>query len=270
MENYSEKILSIVVDIGNTNTAVGLFKGTKLVDKYVHPTRSNAVTFDDAEEVFTSFIDKHAEFRHPTGVLISSVVPGLTRLTSIFVKYSVGVEPEILSVDMVKDLKMDIDNPKEVGGDLLADLVGAIAYHGYPCVIADLGTVSKYLAIDKNGTFIGASFAPGLKGAFTAMSGNTALLPQLENIKASIEEDKPGFYGKNTVDCMKSGIYWLGVTGTEYMAKKMQDILGKDSKRIITGGYAKYILEGLPENSFILDEDLVLKGLNLIYLRNHY
>lgn len=269
MENYSEKILSIVVDIGNTNTSVGLFKGTKLVDKYIHLTRRSA-TFDEAEDFFKQFLDKHPEFNHPSGALISSVVPGLTRLVSIFLKYTVNIEPQVLSLDLVKDLKMDIDNPEEVGGDLLADLVGAIVYHGYPCVIADLGTVSKYLAIDKNGTFVGASFAPGLKGAFSAMSGNTALLPQLEDIKESIEKDKPDFYGKNTVDCMKSGIYWFGVTGTEYMVKKLQDLLGdSNSKRIITGGYANFILEGLPENSFILDEDLVLKGLNLIYLRNH-
>ena len=269
MEKYSENILSVVVDIGNTNISIGLFKGTTLVDKYLHPTYQPGSTFDGAEDKFRAFIGKHPEFLKPSGAIISSVVPGLTRLTKIFLKYAIGVEPMILSVNMVKDLKMDIDNPNEVGGDLLADLVGAIAYHGYPCVIADLGTVSKYLAIDKNGTFVGASFAPGLKGAFTAMSGNTALLPQLEDIKGSLEKDKPDFYGKNTVDCMKSGIYWLAVNGTDYMAKKMKELLGNDAKRIITGGYAKFIMEGLEGDSFILDEDLVLKGLNLIFLRNY-
>ena len=264
----SKDVLSIAVDIGNTNINIGLFKGTTLIDRCDYLTKKVNASFDAVEETIASFLNKHPEFKHADGALIGSVVPSLTRLMEIFINHAANVESKVLTFDMYKDLKMKIDNPHEVGADLIAGIVGALALYKCPCVIADLGTVSKFLVVDKDGAFIGASFTPGLRSAFDALNDSTALLPSLEDIGATDKDTPPALYGKNTVDCMKSGIYWTCVYSVETMLNKCKESLGKDALRIVTGGYSSFIAKGLSDKEIIVDPDLVLKGLNNLYLKN--
>ena len=263
-----KSIVSLVVDIGNTTTVIGLFKDKELVDKTTYPsTLDISSSFDQAESLYKDFVLKNPLTKELDGILISSVVPGLTHYIEICLRHFVGKDARILDISMVKDLKMDIDNPNEVGGDLLAALVATKELYSFPSVIVDLGTVSKFLALDKEGTFVGASFAPGLKSSFYAMSGTTALLPDIDKVKERIQSDVPQYFGKNTVSCMRSGIYWSCVSYVESISRNISKSLG-GAKLILTGGYSKYIYEVLKKDDFIYDPDLVLKGLNLIYLKN--
>ena len=268
MKKDLNEITTLVVDIGNTMTAAGFFKGKKLIDKDTHPSDQKEISLEEIENHAINFAKRNPELRKIDYALVSSVVPGLTRISQIIIQHNNDVEPHVLKLDMVKNLKMKIDNPNEVGGDLLADLVGATNYYGGPCVIIDLGTVSKFLAVDENNCFVGASFAPGLKSSFNALSGTTALLPPIDALKVSTSDEVPFIYGKNTIDCMKSGIYWSCVAYVNDIATRIEKTLGKNVKKILTGGYAKFVLHGLDKDKYILDEDLVLKGLNLIALEN--
>ena len=154
-----------------------------------------------------------------------------------------------------------VDNPLEIGNDLIADLVGAKEKYGYPCIIADLGTASKILLLDKTGTFISCLIMPGLTLSAESLSNKAALLPEVSLIAPK------SVIVKNTLGAMNAGIVYGHADMILGLINRLEKEIGYPCKHVLTGGGATYIKEIVKDN-FIYDKDLNLDGLNIIINKN--
>lgn len=262
-----KKKYSLIVDIGNSQISAGIFDDLNLLYRFdVDSDGDSAYTFGIT---FIDFINKNNLKKEDfDSGFICSVVPRLTRWVQIVINQILGVNCLLMSKEMQKEIKVDKEITEELGGDLVADIVAAVKYYGTPCIITDLGTVTKTLVVDKDGVFIGARFYPGLKASLQSMGDKAALIPSFDSIKFD-KENPPEFkFGKNTVDCMRAGIYWGTISSILYMNKSLCEELGKNTKHIISGGYSNVISKGLTDEGLLLDPDLVLKGLAIIFKNN--
>ena len=251
---------SLIVDIGNSQIEIGLFEQDKFVDSIRFDTKRLNSEYDD--KPLRSLIRKlDVKEEEIEGGLIFSVVPHISRLVQILIKGETGVLlPLFDPTNLLKDFKANIDNPNEVGQDLLADIVGAIHFYGCPIVVTDLGTVTKNIVIDKDGIFQGVSFFPGVGLNAHTLSDRTAQLPEIENIT------RPDcYFGKNTIDAMRSGVYYCHVAAVKRFMERTDEEFGYKFKKVITGGYSNIFKDDFKEKDYIVDPQLVLKGMHLIY-----
>lgn len=250
---------TLITDIGNSQIEFVIFQEEKLVGKTRIKTEKLHTEYD--EKLLLNLLNEHniktADIKKG---IIFSVVPHITRLVQILIKGEVGIELPIFKTANLKDFKYAVDDINEVGHDIIADIVGAIHLFGYPCIISDLGTVTKNIIVDKDGVFQGVSFFPGLRSNARSLSANAAQLPELKEITRPAN-----FYGKNTIDAMLSGIYYGHIASISRFMAKTEEIFGYEFKKIITGGYAG-IYEGQLSPDAIIDRDVVLKGMNLILM----
>ena len=151
--------------------------------------------------------------------------------------------------------------PSSVGADLICASVAADAFYGRPAIIIDMGTATKLTVINNKGAFIGTSIAPGVMLGLNALASGTAQLP-LVSLEAP-----PSVIGKNTADCMKSGIIFGNAAMLDGMISRIKDELSEEAVVVATGGYAPTVLTHCREN-IIYDENLILKGLYRIYKKN--
>lgn len=257
------KEYSLIIDIGNSQISAGLFEGLDI--KYRFDVESE-------ESISSSFGVKLVEFLNSNNIkkesiksgFICSVVPNLTRWIQIVVNQTINVNCELMDEKAQKLIKKDSEITEDLGGDLIADILGAIEYYGAPCIVTDLGTVTKTLIVDKNGVFLGAKFYPGLKSSFQSLGEKTALLPSFKSMNIDREKAPDFKYGKNTVDCMRAGIYWGTISAITYSNRILSKELGDNTKHIITGGYSNFMSEGLSKEGMLGDQNLVLKGIALI------
>lgn len=248
---------SLIVDIGNSQTEFAVFFDEELVGKARVKTEKITEAYDD--RILTRLFEELQIGKQDVKRgLIFSVVPHLTRFVQILVKGAVGFEIPIFDVTKIDGFKTSVDDPKEVGHDIVADILGAIHFYGFPIVISDLGTVTKNIVIDKNGEFVGVTFFPGLRSSARSLSGNTAQLPELKEI---IKPDY--FIGKNTEQAMRAGIYFGHLAAITRFMSKVEESFGYKFKKVVTGGYA-HIYEGEVPEDVTIDTDLVLKGMNVI------
>lgn len=251
---------SLIVDIGNSQIETGLFSDSGLVDKVRFETKCLTKEYD--HKYLKAFIDKiGVSEKDIVGGMIFSVVPNVSRLVQIIIKGEIGLEIPLFSPEkVIKELKCNVDNPNEIGQDLIADIVGAIHEYGVPIVVVDLGTVTKNIIIDKDGVFQGVSFFPGVQLNANALTERTAQLPLLEDF------EKPELYfGKNTIDAISSGIYYCHVAAIKRFMDKTDEHFGYEFKKVITGGFSNLFKDDFASKKYIVDPNLVLKGMHLIY-----
>ncbi len=252
--------LALMVDVGNSYISFAFFKDGKL--EYRLDLESSIMEVANIESPLINFREKNSIYLpFIKGGLICSVVPSYNKSIQKAIKKVFNIELPVMDYSYCSDLKMHVDNPKEVGGDLLSDVIGAKELYGYPCLIFDLGTISKVMVVDKNGTFIGTSFFPGVRVCLESMREKTELLPEVPLV------NKPKkLLGNSTLEALESGVYY----GTYSMVKEYSSLLEKEIgyplKKILTGGNAFIFKDSLTD--FIIDSDLVLKGINFIYRNN--
>lgn len=251
----------LTVDIGNTNIAIGGF----LKDQLAFVARICTDTTKTADEYADKILGILRLYKIESdlveGAIIASVVPPLTVVLKDALKVAYGVDTEIVSCE--RDCKMQLlcDQPSTVGADIICACVAAKYVYGYPSLIVDMGTATKMMVIDKNGDFIGVSIMPGVLMGLKALSSNTAQLPQV-SLEAPLS-----VIGKNTADCMKSGAVYGNACMVDGMIDRFNEEYGKKLNVYATGGLAPYIVKHL-KHEVTLDENLVLKGLNLLYSKN--
>lgn len=250
----------LAIDVGNTLTDFGLFADDKLLSSYVMDSDTKRSEDETRSRLLLMFSSLNIELSEIDEVIISSVVPSIgTILTSLSQKLF-NVKAKVIGPGLKNGLQMRVDNPSEVGADLIADAVGGKERYGNSLFIADLGTASKYLYIDEDGAYSGLAIAPGMRLSLDALVNGTAALPEISLTK------KAKIYGKNTVDCMVSGI----INGTVYQvrgfAEAYEKAVGHKLTKILTGGNAEYVKDELPD--FIYDKDLLMEGLLAINLKN--
>ena len=154
-----------------------------------------------------------------------------------------------------------MDNPLEVGSDLIVASVAAIAEYGAPLLLVDMGTATTVTAVDESGAFIGGCICPGVKISMQALTDRTAQLPGI-----SLDEPEHAI-GKNTRDSMRSGIMFGAAAMIDGLLDRMEAEMGGNVKAIATGGLSKYIIP-MCRRKLIYDRSLMLKGMWLIYQRN--
>src|SRR5574344_1619170 len=249
----------LAIDVGNTLTDFGVFDNHKLIRTFLTESVSTK-SADEYETIRSLFIQsKSIDPREIGAVIISSVVPSLTRVFSLLSEKIFHCSPVILGPHLKSGLLLKVDHPAEVGSDLVADAVGGLSLYGKGLFIADLGTANKFLFVDEEGAFAGLSIAPGLAISMDALVNRTAALPEVSwAIPSKV-------MGKNTKDCMNSGITY----GTAYQVSGIEESFEKECgyplKKILTGGNGGYIKSLLPD--FTYDPYVLLKGLEIIYER---
>ena len=251
--------MNICIDVGNSTIGIGVFKNNQLVERMVINTDPRFT-----EDEFYQLFKKPFAYQEKGGVsniIFSSVVPQINVSLLGALKKLTDVEPLLINPDTKTDLPIAVDNPLEIGNDLIADLVGAKEKYGYPCLIADLGTASKILLLDKNGTFVSCLIMPGLTLSAESLSNKAALLPEVSLIAPK------SILAKNTLTAMNAGIVYGHADMILGLIKRYENELGYPCKRILTGGGAVYVKDILKDD-FIYDQNLNLDGLNIIINKN--
>ena len=255
--------MNICVDVGNTTIGVGVYQNEKLI-RSLSFTTDLVKTSDEYESIILGKIKEKGTINplDVKNITFSSVVPEINlplknALSKVFINASfLSVSPGIKT-----GLSIKVDNPLEIGNDLIADLVGAKEKYGYPIIIADLGTASKLLVIDKSGAFSTALILPGLALSAQSLSSKASLLPAV-----SLETPK-SVLAKNTIDAMNAGIIYGHAEMILGLVKRIEKELGYSAKHVLTGGSA-ILIKDILKDSFIYHKDLVLDGLHQIYLKN--
>ena len=249
------------VDIGNSNIKLGGFICDELSFVASIATDPGATDDEYAIRILGALSLYSVNKEDVDGAIISSVVPQLNRVISDSIEHIFGIKPLIVGPGVKTGIGIQCDMPSSVGADLISASVAAHFLYGSPSLIIDMGTATKLTAVNEKGAFIGTSIAPGVMLGLNALANGTAQLP-----KVSLEAP-PSVIGKNTVDCMKSGIIFGNASMIDGMIERVKDEFSEEILVLATGGYASIILPYCKHN-ITYDEHLVLKGLNLIYKRN--
>lgn len=244
----------LACDIGNTTIALSYFYEDKVICSLTLLNKG-IKNLDDLTTKLEAFKNDNdlANIKF-TSSLIASVVPLLSDFVKVAIKHVFDIEPLIYSHKMKTNISVIVDNPNEVGADLICDIVGAISKYKVPCLIVDYGTITKCLLVDENKTCIGASFFPGVGSCLSLMGDVAALLPNIEKLT------KPSkIAGNNTVEAMVSGVYYSSLGAAKEWGTMFEKQINKPVNKIVTGGYARLFIDDL--NDFIYDEHLVLNGI---------
>ena len=195
------------------------------------------------------------------GGIVSSVVPQITNIVKLAVEKILKKEVLVVGAGIKTGLNIRMDNPAQLGSDLVVNAVAGIAEYPVPLLILDLGTANTVSVIDKNKNYIGGMIYPGIGVSLDSL---TARASQLGGIGIEAPEH---IIGKNTVECMKSGIIYSSAAAIDGIIDRLQDELEGEATVIATGGLAKKIVPYC-KREIILDDDLLLKGLAVIYRKN--
>lgn len=257
--------MKITVDIGNTTIAFGFFEQHELKKVVMIDTESRR-TFDQYRMDVTNLL-AHEQLMNiqVEEAIISSVVPIETNKISRLIKSLFGIEPLIVGPGIKTGLPLKVDNPNEVGADLVSVSVGALSFYTAPFLIVDLGTVNKYIYVDEKKQFAGVSFTAGVMMSKDALDKNTALLMQV-----SLEKPKK-IIGKNTKDSLNSGLIYGTIAEIKGMVDLIKAEVQRDFPIIVTGGNASYISDDLEKDAhhhFIYNHYLIHYGLNEIISKN--
>lgn len=251
----------LVIDIGNSNVVIGGVEGEKIV--FEARVRTEATKTSDEYCIdLKSILDIYNVDRATIeGAIIASVVPQVLNTFQTAIIKLTGKKALVVGPGLKTGLNIAIDNPSQTGADLVVGCVAALREHKAPLIVIDMGTATTMVVLDKNGSLIGGSISPGVKISMDALTGGTALLPglQLDQPKRAI--------GRNTTDCMRSGIMLGAACMLDGMIERMEEELGYKTKVIVTGGIARFVVP-MCRREMIYDKDLLVKGLATLYREN--
>ncbi|MBQ7266055.1 MAG: type III pantothenate kinase [Firmicutes bacterium] len=251
----------LTIDIGNTNIVVGAITNGK-TDFLSRIATDKIKTEDEYGSTLLNIFKLYGKKpENVTAAIISSVVPPVVGHIKQAVKMVTGVEAMIVEPGIKTGLNILMDNPAAVGSDLIVCAVAALDKYKPPIMVVDMGTATTISVIDKKGNYIGGQIMPGVIVSINALSDRTAQLPHI-----SLDAPKRAI-GKNTVDCMHSGVIYGAAAMIEGCIERMEEELGEKAKVVMTGGVGKYIAPHC-KRDIDYDEELLLKGLYKIYLRN--
>lgn len=252
----------LAIDIGNTNVTLGAYDGNILSCTARLATESGKTDDQYAVEIRNILSLYGIEPEEIEDAIISSVVPAVGRSISHAVSKLCHIVPLMLGPGVKTGLNIKIDNPAQLGADLVAGAVGALDSYTMPCVVIDMGTASTLSVLDRNGTFLGGAIAAGVRLTLKALAENTAQLTSIP-----IEAPK-SVIGANTVECMQSGLVYGAAAMIDGLLDKIEDELGETPTVVATGGLSKEIITHCNHN-IIYNENLLLEGLRVIYEKNN-
>ncbi len=252
----------LTVDIGNTNINLGIFDGDSLSISSRFATERQKTADQFAIDFLNIFSIYNVDYNKISGAVISSVVPEITVHVKTAVEKLIGTNVIVLSPGVKTGLNIMIDNPAQLGADLAAGAVGAVAEYPLPAFVVDLGTATKIFAVDENRGFRGCIIAPGVAISLQALTKTSSLLPAI-----SLEPPKKAC-GTNTIESMQSGIVLGTASMIDGLLDRFAEELGEPKTIIATGGLSSFVTP-VCKRDIIYDGDLVLKGLKAIYKKNN-
>lgn len=251
----------LAIDIGNTNIVLGAMSGDKvLFDARI--ATDHLKTSDQYGVEIGNILNLHqCDKNEIADCIISSVVPPVFNAVLNGVRKLTKREPIVVGPGIKTGMKILMDSPATVGSDLIVAAVAACATHPLPLILVDMGTATTITVIGEENSFLGGCIVPGVRVAADALSSRAAQLPGIQ-LAAPTK-----LIGKNTVECMRSGIMYSAAAGIEGIIDRMEEELGEKATVVVTGGIAQFVVP-LCKRDMILERDLLLKGLQILFEKN--
>lgn len=251
----------LAIDIGNTNIVLGCIRNREILFTERLSTDHSKTDLEHAISI-KNVLELHSiNPKEIEGAIIGSVVPPITSLIQSALFKITGCQAMIVGPGLKTGLNILMDNPAQVGSDLIVGAVAGIAEYPLPLILIDMGTATTICVIDSHKNYIGGMILPGIRVSLDSLTSRTSQLPRI-----SLDPPKR-LIGKNTIECMKSGVLYGNASCIDGMIDRIEKDLGQTATVVATGGLAGRIIP-LCNHSIILDDELLLKGLLLIYEKN--
>lgn len=251
----------LAIDIGNTNIVLGAICDDRIVFEArlaTDPIKTSDQYGVEIKNILSLF---DVDAKEITDSIISSVVPPVFNSVRTGVFKVTGKMPMTVSPGIRTGLNIQMDSPSQVGSDRIVAAVAALSKYDPPLTLLDMGTATTIEVVGKGNTYLGGCIIPGVRISMEALTSRTAQLP-------GIRLDRPRrVIGKNTVDCMRSGIMFGAAAMIDGMIDRVEEELGYTTTVIATGGMSKFIVP-LCKRKILLENDLLLNGLNILYKKN--
>ena len=252
----------LAIDIGNTNIVVGCIDDEKTYFIERLSTVRTKTELEYAVDLKTVLDIYHIKKTDIEGCIISSVVPQITDIARLAAEKILKKEVMVLGPGVKTGLNIMMDNPGQLGADMVADAVAGLASYPVPFIVIDMGTATTVSVVNDKKQYIGGMILPGVGVSLDALTSRAS---QLSGI--SIDAPKH-IIGKNTIECMKSGIIYSSAASLDGIVERIEEELGTEATVVATGGLAKKIIPYC-KKKITLDEELLLKGLLIIYEKNN-
>ena len=251
----------LTVDVGNTNIVAGIMDGDQVL--FAERIKTDTSKTDlEYVVLFQAILNLHnVDKAQISGAIISSVVPPLNQILIDAIEMYTGVKPLLVGPGVKTGINIAIDNPSSAGSDLIVGAVAGLHDYGAPLIMIDMGTATTVTVLDKTKNFVGGMIIPGVRSSLDSLVTKTSQLPRI-----SLEAPKK-IIGKNTVDCMKSGIIIGQAASIDGIIDRMFEELGYEAKVVATGGLVPCIIPNC-KHEIIMDEYMLLRGLKYIYDKN--
>ena len=251
----------LTIDVGNSNIVLGAVRDDEIL--FEARLRTDATKTSDEYCIDLKMILDVYGFtaKDVEGTIIASVVPQVLNSMKTAVLKLTGKNSLVVGPGLKTGLNIAIENPSQTGADLVVGCVAALREHKAPMIVIDMGTATTMIVLDKNSAMIGGCIMPGVKISMDALTERTALLPGLQ-----LDQPRKAI-GRNTIDCMRSGLMLGAACMIDGMIERMEEELGYRTTVIATGGIAKFVVP-MCRREIIYDKDLLVKGLAALYREN--
>lgn len=251
----------LVIDVGNTNMVLGVYKDTELLDHWRIATDRQRTTDEYGVLIRELFYLNDFRADDINAIIISSVVPPVVPTLERMCQRYFGLSPLLIGPGVKTGMDIRYDNPREVGADRIVNAVAAYEKYGGPVIIVDFGTATTFCAVDAKGVYLGGSICPGIGISTEALVQRTAKLPRIELKRTD------SVICRNTIESMQAGVFYGFVGQVEGIVSRMRRELDMSARVVATGGLAVVIAPATTTID-VVEPMLTLEGLRIIYERN--
>ncbi|MCX8007854.1 MAG: type III pantothenate kinase [Coriobacteriia bacterium] len=251
----------LCIDVGNTQTVLGLFEGDELGGHWRIATDAS-MTADEIRVKVAGLLElEGVSFGQIERVVLSSVVPALSEQYETMAERATGLRALVVGPGIKTGMPIRYDDPREVGADRIVNAVAAIEAYGAPVIVVDFGTATTFDVVDASGAYVGGAIAPGVETSADALFSRAARLAKVDL------EAPPRVIGRNTTESVQAGLLLGEAAMVDGLVRRIRAELGATARAVATGGLAGRMAP-LCETIDAVDPDLTLRGLLILYHRN--